>query len=213
MSFSQHLARISLEIGAIQINAQNPFTWASGYRMPIYNDNRLLLGNAEYRAQIAGSLKAVLESHHWPVDVIAGVATAGIPHATSLANLMGLPLIYVRPAPKSHGMKNQVEGILHSGQKVIMVEDLISTGGSAIQAVQAVREAGGQVAHCLAIFSYGFPEAERGFREAQCGLHTLLTLESLLRFAEEKGTLGPEERQIITSWAHNPFEWGKSRGF
>lgn len=212
MSIAQQLAKISLEIGAIKIDSKNPFTWASGYRMPIYNDNRMLLGNADHRQRVAEGLKAVIEKNHLPADVIAGVATAGIPHATGLANLMGLPLIYVRSAPKEHGLKNQVEGILKSGQSVIVVEDLISTGGSAIKAVKAVREAGGTVDHCLGIFSYGFPETAQKFNQAQCRLHTLLNLDTLLQIAVAEGKIRSEEKQVITHWAESPFEWGKQQG-
>ena len=213
MSIAQQLAQISLEIGAIKIDSKNPFTWASGYRMPIYNDNRMLLGNAEHRQRVAEGLNEVVEKNHLPADVIAGVATAGIPHATGLANRMGLPLIYVRSAPKEHGLKNQVEGILQSGQSVIVVEDLISTGGSAIKAVEAVREAGGTVDHCLGIFSYGFPEAEQKFDRANCRLHTLLNLDTLLQCAVTEGKIRPDEKQVISHWAENPFEWGKQQGF
>lgn len=213
MSFAQQLAKISLEIGAIKINPKEPFTWASGYRMPLYNDNRMLLGNADHRALIAQAMKAVIEKEDIRIDTIAGVATAGIPHATSLANLLKLPLIYVRSSPKEHGLKNQIEGILKTGQAVIVVEDLISTGGSAIKAVNAVREEGGVVEHCLGIFSYGFPEANKRFEESQCQLHTLLNLDFLLEFAMKEGHINSKERQLVDNWMQNPFEWGKQQGF
>lgn len=213
MNFAQQLAKISLEIGAIKINPKNPFTWASGYRMPLYNDNRMLLGNAEHRSLIAEGMKALIESEAIGVDTVAGVATAGIPHATSLANLAELPLIYVRSSPKEHGLKNQVEGVLKPGQSVIVVEDLISTGGSAIKAVDAIREAGGKVDHCLGIFSYGFPESKERFEKSQCQLHTLLNLDSLLDFAIKEGYITPEEKQVVDAWMQNPFEWEKQQGF
>ncbi len=213
MNFAQQLAKISLEIGAIKINSKNPFTWASGYRMPLYNDNRMLLGHADHRTLIAEGMKAVIEKEGVRVDTVAGVATAGIPHATSLANLIKLPLIYVRSSPKEHGMKNQVEGILKPGQAVVLVEDLISTGGSAVKAVEAIREAGGVVEHCLGIFSYGFPEAKERFEKSQCRLHTLLNLDSLLQFAMKEGYIAPEEKQVVDTWMQNPFEWGKLQGF
>jgi len=212
MTFAQKLARISLEIGAIKINPKNPFTWASGYRMPLYNDNRMLLGNADHRALIAEGMKAIIEKEDIRVETVAGVATAGIPHATSLANLIKLPLIYVRSSPKEHGLKNLVEGILKPGQAVVVVEDLISTGGSALKAVDTVREAGGVVEHCLGIFSYGFPEARERFERSQCQLHTLLSLDSLLRVAVKEGYISSEEKQVIDTWRQNPFEWGKQQG-
>ena len=213
MNIAQQLAKISLEIGAIKISPQKPFTWASGYRMPLYNDNRMLLGIAEHRQLIAEAMKAILKNEELAIDVVAGVATAGIPHATSLANLIKLPLIYVRPSPKEHGLKNQVEGILKPGQNVIVVEDLISTGGSAIKAVDAVREAGGTVNHCLGIFSYDFPEAKKRFEKSQCQLHTLLNLEELLQFAIKEGYITSEEKQVVDTWIQKPFEWGKQQGF
>ena len=213
MSFAQQLAKISLEIGAIKINPKNPFTWASGYRMPLYNDNRMLLGNADHRTLIAEGMKAIIKKENVRVDAIAGVATAGIPHATSLANLIKLPLIYVRSSPKEHGLKNQVEGILESGQAVVVVEDLISTGGSALKAVDTVREAGGVVEHCLGIFGYGFHEAKERFEKSQCRLHTLLSLDPLLELAVKEGYIASEEKQVIDAWRQNPFEWGKQQGF
>ena len=166
MKFSKEIAKISLETGAIRLEAETPFLWASGYRMPIYNDNRLLLGNAKHRRLIAEGFKDVITSKEIEVDVIAGTATAGIPPATSLANLLETPLIYVRTHPKEHGMKNQIEGVLRQNQNVIVVEDLISTGGSALNGVTAIREAGGKVDHCLSIFSYGFSKAIEQFKNA-----------------------------------------------
>ena len=213
MSFAQQLAKISLEIGAIKISPQEPFTWASGYRMPLYNDNRMLLGNADHRALVAEAMKTVIEKEDLRIDAIAGVATAGIPHATSLANLMKLPLIYVRSSPKEHGLKNQVEGILKSGQKVIVVEDLISTGGSAIRAVDAVREARGVVEHCFGIFSYDFPEAKEQFEKSHCRLHTLLNLHSLLEYAIKEKHITTDEKRVVDSWIQDPFEWGKQQGY
>ncbi len=213
MSFAQQLAKISLEIGAIKIDPKNPFTWASGYRMPLYNDNRMLLGNADHRTLIAEGMQAIIEKELVRIDTVAGVATAGIPHATSLANLVKLPLIYVRSTPKEHGMKNRVEGILKSGQAVVVVEDLISTGGSALKAVDTVREAGGVVECCLGIFSYGFPEAKERFEKSQCQLHTLLTLDSLLQLAVKEGYVTSEEKQVVDTWRQSPFEWERQQGF
>lgn len=211
MTLAQQLAKISLEIGAIQINPKNPFTWASGYRMPIYNDNRKLLGHADHRALVAEGLQEIIDRENLEIDTIAGVATAGIPHATSLANLMKVPLIYVRSSPKAHGLKNQIEGILNAGHRVGVVEDLISTGGSAIKAVQAVRDAGGVVEHCFGIFSYGFEEAERQFQQSQCRLHTLMNLKTLLQVAVEENHISTGDRQALDAWMQNPFEWGKKQ--
>lgn len=207
MSFAQQLAKISLEIGAIKIDSKNPFTWASGYRMPIYNDNRMLLGDAGHRTLVAEAMHTMIVKEGFSVDTVAGVATAGIPHATTLANLMKAPLIYVRPSPKEHGLKNQVEGILKPGQSVVVVEDLIATGSSAIQAIDALRKAGGKVDYCLGIFSYGFAETEQRFEQAHCRLLTLLDLDSLLQYAVENGKIEPEDKQVLDAWVQNPFEW------
>ncbi|MFQ5671740.1 MAG: orotate phosphoribosyltransferase [Nitrospinales bacterium] len=203
------LARIALSIGAIKLNPENPFTWASGYRMPVYNDNRLLLGNAEHRLLVARGLRAVLTRENIPVDVVAGTATAGIPPATSLANLLRAPLIYVRPKPKQHGMQNQIEGILKSNQNTVVVEDLISTGGSALEAVAAVRRAGARVEHCLCIFNYGFAEAAEAFEKAHCRLHSLLTFPELLQYAENKKIMSSGQIALLRDWYQNPFDWGK----
>lgn len=209
----EELAKIVLEIGAIKFNPEQPFTWASGYRMPIYNDNRLLLDSVDHRLRVAEGFRSVLKSSAAKVDVVAGTATAGIAPATSLANLLETPLIYVRSAPKGHGMQNQVEGLLKNKQSVVVIEDLISTGKSALQAVEAVRKAGGLVEHCLCIFSYGFPTANDLFNKSDCRLHSLLTFETLLNCALGTKTLNPETIEVLRSWHKDPFSWGEKRGF
>lgn len=204
---SRQLAEIALDLGAIKIAPDNPFTWASGARMPIYNDNRLLLGKCSHRTLIAEGFKALIDSKCIKTDVIAGTATAGIPHATTLANTLQCPLIYVRPTAKEHGMKNRIEGPLNPGQEVVVVEDLISTGGSVLKVVQALREAGARVRHCLGIFSYGFPETLGRFEEHDCELHTLISFEELLEFMQESGKLPKEQIQTLLDWKNSPFEW------
>ena len=213
MKFSEEIAKISIETGAIQINPKTPFLWASGCRMPIYNDNRLLLGNSQHRQLIAAGFNDIITSKEIEVDVIAGTATAGIPPATSLANLLETPLIYVRTHPKEHGMKNQIEGVLHQNQNVIVVEDLISTGGSALNAVAAIREAGGKVDHCLSIFSYGFSKAIHQFKNARCQLHHLLNFEELILLARENKSVSTEQFSLLKSWHSDPFNWGSKNGF
>jgi len=213
MKFSEEIAKISIETGAIQLNPETPFLWASGYRMPIYNDNRLLLGNSQHRQLIAEGFNDIITSKEIEVDVIAGTATAGIPPATSLANLLETPLIYVRTHPKEHGMKNQIEGVLRQNQNVIVVEDLISTGGSALNAVAAIREAGGKVDHCLSIFSYGFSKAIEQFKNARCQLHHLLNFEELILLARENKSVSTEQFSLLKSWHSDPFNWGSKNGF
>ena len=152
MNYSKEIAKLTLSTGAIKLDPENPFLWASGYRMPIYNDNRLLLGNSKHRQLIAEGFRSILNNKNISIDVIAGTATAGIAPATSLANLMETSLIYVRPTPKGHGMQNQIEGILLANQKVAVIEDLISTGGSALKAINAIRNAGGLKLNTALVF-------------------------------------------------------------
>jgi orotate phosphoribosyltransferase len=207
MTIAKNIAQVALEIGAIQINARNPFTWASGFKMPIYNDNRLLLGNAKHRSLIAEGYKGLLKKHSVDVEVIAGTATAGIPHATSLADLLQVPLIYVRSKAKSHGMGNKIEGILKKNQRVLVIEDLISTGGSAVNAVTAIREAGGIVNHCFSIFSYGFPEASEKFKSISCQAHSILVFAELLKVAQSTKHISLNDIKTLQSWQKNPFKW------
>ena len=213
MKFSEEIAKVSIETGAIQLNSETPFLWASGYRMPIYNDNRLLLGNSQHRQLIAEGFNDIITSKEIEVDVMAGTATAGIPPATSLADMLKTPLIYVRTHPKEHGMKNQIEGVLRQNQNVIVVEDLISTGGSALNAVTAIREAGGKVDHCLSIFSYGFSKAIEQFKNARCQLHHLLNFEELILLARENKSVSTEQFSLLKSWHSDPFNWGSKNGF
>lgn len=213
MTASEQLAETALKIGAIRINTENPFTWASGYRMPVYNDNRLLLGNADHRLLIAQGFQNLLKVNKIDADAIAGTATAGIPPATTLADLTRKPLIYVRSAPKKHGMQNQIEGILGEGQNVIVIEDLVSTGGSVLKAVQAIRDKGGRVQHCFCIFTYGFQETEERFAQSDCQLHALLTLEQLTDQGAKTGALTEAQIALLRSWLQSPFEWGESYGF
>jgi orotate phosphoribosyltransferase len=181
--------------------------------MPVYNDNRLLMSDFEHRMLVANGLKSLIDDHNLKFDVVAGTATAGISPATSLANCLQSSLIYVRPAPKQHGMQNQIEGILKDEQTAIVIEDLISTGGSAMKAVKAIRQAGGKVHDCLCIFNYGFKQAEELFRAEGCQLHSLLTFEDLVNFAEESGALPLPQIEILRPWHTAPFKWGEQHGF
>jgi orotate phosphoribosyltransferase len=208
MTIAESIARVALEVGAIRINVQQPFTWASGYKMPIYNDNRLLLGNAQNRALVTKGFQDLLKKNTTEVEVIAGTATAGIPHATTLADRLQVPLVYVRSTAKSHGMGNKIEGILKKNQKVLVIEDLISTGGSAVNAVTAVREAGGIVDHCFSIFSYGFPESLEKFKSASCQVHSILDFSELLKVAQSTQDIASNDIQILQSWQESPFKWG-----
>ena len=210
---AEKLARISLEIGAIKFSPDQPFTWASGYKMPIYNDNRLFLGNAGHRALITQGFQDLLKKCAAKIEVIAGTATAGIPHATTLADHLQLPLIYVRSATKTHGMGNQVEGLLYKNQQVIVIEDLISTGGSVANAVTAIREAGGIVNHCFSIFSYGLAEATDKFKSISCEIHSILDFSELLEVALATQNLSTNDIETLRSWQKAPFKWAENNGF
>ena len=213
MTIAENIAQVALEIGAIQFNAQQPFIWASGYKMPIYNDNRLLLGNAGHRALITQGFQDLLKNCAAKVEVIAGTATAGIPHATTLADRLQLPLIYVRPAAKIHGMGNRIEGPLRQNQQVLVIEDLVSTGGSAANAVTAIREAGGIVNHCFSIFSYGLAEATDKFKSISCEIHSILDFSELLEVALSTQNLSTNDIETLRSWQKAPFKWAENNGF
>jgi orotate phosphoribosyltransferase len=207
MTIAESIARISLEVGAIRINAQQPFTWASGYKMPIYNDNRLLLGNAQNRTLIAKGFEGLLKKCSIDVELIAGTATAGIPHATTLADLLQMPMVYVRSTAKPHGMGNKIEGILKEKQQVLVIEDLISTGSSAVNAITAIRKAGGIVDHCFSIFSYGFPESFEKFKSVSCQIHSILDFSELLKVAQSTQNIASNDIKKLQSWQESPFKW------
>jgi orotate phosphoribosyltransferase len=208
-----------LRIGAIKLNPEDPFQWASGYRMPVYNDNRMFLFHPDIRKAIAQGLADVISTDQIPAEVIAGTATAGIPHGASLADLLDLPYIYIRDKPKAHGLRNRIEGIDADsdlgGRSVVVVEDLISTGGSSARAVEAVREAVGECNHCLAIFSYGLDKASDQFAQLDppCNLRALLTFDVLLEVAGDSGRFASEQIALLSEWREDPFGWGEKHGF
>ena len=177
-----------------------PFVWASGIRSPIYCDNRLLLSYPKARDLIIRGFIALIRKSKIRFDAIAGIATAGIPHAAILAERLKKPLLYVRSAPKSHGKGNQIEGRFNKGDRVLVIEDLISTGKSSLEAIAALEKAGAKVTDCLAIFSYGFPVAQRAFQKASCRLSTLTTLGDLLRTAVALKKISPDELGIVLAF-------------
>lgn len=214
------LAKGAFELGAIRLSIDNPFTWVSGYRMPIYNDNRQFLAVAKYRALIRDAFADMVASLGITVDNIAGTATAGIPHATSLADMLNKPLSYVRSSAKDHGLGHQIEGLgksgSYEGKNVLLIEDLISTGSSSLKAVEAVRAAGGVCNLCLAIFTYGFKSAEDAFASAPsgpCTFHTILSYDVMVRTAEETGYITAKDAEALREWRTDPFSWGEKRGF
>lgn len=193
------LARELLRIEAVRLRPDAPFTWASGIESPIYTDNRVALAFPPVRALIAEGLTA-LARESGEFDAVAGVATAGIPHATLVADRLGLPMAYVRSSAKAHGRQNRIEGRLTPKQRVVVVEDLISTGGSSLAAVEALRDAGVVVVATIAIFSYGFDAAGTRFAEAGCPLHVLTDYPTLIAAAEAEGYVNADHLAALTEW-------------
>lgn len=219
MDISRKIAEAGLKIKAIKLNTKEPFLWASGYRMPIYNDNRMFLFYPEYRALIRnGLVNAIVDEDIGP-DVIAGTSTAGIPHGYGVAEKLGKPFIYIRDKPKDHGLMNQIEGIDAEkdleGRKVVVIEDLISTGGSSARAVQAVRDANGKCGYCISIFNYNLDDADQAFNklEPKCEVRSLLTYSVLLEVAKEIGYLTEEQIELLKEWREAPKQWGEKHGF
>jgi orotate phosphoribosyltransferase len=204
------VAKCLLQINAVKLSPQNPFTWASGLQSPIYCDNRLILSYPAARKFIIDCFR--IKALALPeVNYVAGVATAGIPHATLLAERLNLPLVYVRAKAKGHGRQNQIEGRLEAGAKVLLIEDLISTGGSSIRAVQALREAGAEVVATMAIFTYGFEDAANTFKEADCPLDTLSNYPALIEQAEKEAYIDQEELESLKTWRENPKAWSDQK--
>ncbi len=201
----KQLFMISLELGTIKVDMSFPFRWASNYMMPIYNDSRLLLSSPKARNFIAEGLELLLEGQQ--VCNIAGVATGGIAHAVLLANRRELPMQYIRTSAKSHGLSRKVEGLNsgYEGSTVAVIEDVISTGESSLQAIQAAQDAGGEVLACLAVYSYAFPKAEQAFAQAGISCQTILNLPQLLDYMEKNQLFSQDEIQQLKQWHSNPF--------
>lgn len=208
-SQDRSVAKYLLQIKAIKLNPQNPFTWASGRRSPIYCDNRIVLSFPEVRKQLLGTMVECAASFK-PFDGVAGVATAGIAHGALLADRLNLPFIYIRSKAKGHGRQNQIEGQLESGANYLVIEDLISTGGSSLLAVDALRKAGGNVAGVLALFSYGFSEAEAAFAAANCPVKTLSNYDALLAEALSTGYIDKNDQELLASWRKDPIGWSEN---
>lgn len=206
---ARHIAQYLLQVKAIKLSPNKPFTWASGWKSPIYCDNRVTLSYPKIRTYIRQEFVKLLNDVFGSADVIAGVATGGIPQGALVAQDLGLPFIYVRSAEKKHGMGNVIEGVLEPGQSVIIIEDLISTGGSSLKAAEAIREAGGVVKGMLAIFTYGFPVATEAFKEAKVSLGTLSDYETLITLAAEENYISTADIESLSKWRENPAEWGK----
>ena len=196
-----------LEVKAVKLQPTEPFTWASGWKSPIYTDNRKTLSFPRLRSFVKLELCHLVQKHFPEAEAVAGVATGAIAQGALVAEELGLPYAYVRPKPKDHGMGNQVEGELPKGAKVVVVEDLISTGGSSLKAVEALRQYGVEVVGMVASFTYGFPVAEEAFREAGVTLYTLSDYEHIISEAAKTGYIKDEDLPVLAEWRKNPAEW------
>jgi orotate phosphoribosyltransferase len=203
------VASMLLQIEAIKLNTKKPFVWSSGWKSPIYCDNRLSLSYPEIRDTIRDGLVQSIRENFFTVESIAGVATAGIPQGVLVAQELNLPFIYVRPKPKDHGMGNLIEGKVVKNQKVVLIEDLVSTGGSSLKAAQALRDEGMQVIGMVSVFSYGFDIARKNFYDANVSLISLSDYSHLLRVAVEQNYVTADQLISLKSWSIDPANWNK----
>ncbi|RYU93470.1 orotate phosphoribosyltransferase [Emticicia agri] len=208
MNTSHKIASYLLSTKAVKLSPEQPFKWSSGWNSPIYCDNRVTLSYPEARTFIKKSLAKAIKKHFPDAELIAGVATAGIPQGTLVAEALGLPFAYVRPKPKEHGMGNQIEGRIEKGQKVVVIEDLISTGGSSLKAVDALREAGIEVVGMVAIFTYGFKIADKNFADKNVPLVTLSNYNALIDEAIKQNYISAESLESLKKWRRKPETWG-----
>jgi orotate phosphoribosyltransferase len=212
-SFDDHAYKVAeylLQIKAIKLQPEEPFTWASGLKSPIYCDNRKTLSYPKIRTYIRHHFVEVINEHFPRPDVIAGVATGGIAIGALVAEEMGLPFIYVRSEAKKHGLTNMIEGVIEKDQSIVVIEDLISTGGSSLKAIEALREKGCDIKGMVAIFTYGFDEAEQNFKKAKCRVKTLTDYDTMINAALEKGYITEKNVQKLREWRINPKAWAES---
>ncbi len=205
LKISQNLLRIK----AVKLNLKKPYTWASGWKSPIYCDNRITLSYPAIRTYIRQEFVKIINEDFGDIDLIAGVATAGIAHGALLAQDLGLPFAYVRSSSKDHGLTNRIEGVVDSGQSVIVIEDLISTGGSSLSAVKALREAEANVKGLFSIFTYGFEVADEKFNEASCSVYSLSNYDYLIAQALADGYIREDDMIVLKKWRENPAKWKK----
>ncbi|MGN7204899.1 orotate phosphoribosyltransferase [Pedobacter sp. SAFR-022] len=203
------VAEFLLQIKAIKLQPNNPFTWASGWKSPIYCDNRVTLSHPSIRTYIRQKLTQLVQEEYGSVDLIVGVATAGIPQGALVAQELGLPFAYVRAKAKEHGTGSLIEGEIVEGQRAVLVEDLISTGKSSLAAVAALRDAGLSVAGLVSIFTYGFDVADENFAAAKCRYSSLSNYNALIEYASEHSFIASSDIELLRKWRENPAEWGK----
>ena len=205
---AKKVAKILLQINAIKLNPKNPFIWASGWKSPIYCDNRIILSHPKTRLFIRNEISNQINKFYEKPEIIAGVATGAIGIGILVADLLKLPFVYVRPSAKKHGRENQIEGAFHKGQSVVVIEDLISTGNSSLMAVDALRNAELNINGMISIFSYGFPISFENFKNKNVKLNSLSSYDILLKQAYESGYINVKEHEILSEWKKNPQEWG-----
>ncbi|PTX20365.1 orotate phosphoribosyltransferase [Pontibacter mucosus] len=208
MTTAHQVASFLLETQAVKLSPEQPFKWSSGWNSPIYCDNRVTLSFPYIRSYIKQQLAELVKTHYPEAEAIAGVATAGIAQGALVADLLEMPFLYVRPEPKKHGMGNQIEGRLLEGQKVVMIEDLISTGGSSLKAAEAVKAAGGEVLGMAAIFTYGFATADENFQKAGLPLYCLSNYNALVEAAAAQGYIPESAMGTLAEWRQSPHTWG-----
>ena len=204
------VAKSLLDIKAVMLRPENPFTWASGWKSPIYCDNRKVLSYPEIRENICKWMADIIRKNYPEVEVIAGVATGAIAHGYLVAHILGKPFRYVRPKPKDHGTGSQIEGLLEEGAKVVIVEDLISTGMSSLAAKNALVNAGADVLGMVAIFSYNFNQARKAFEDSNVELTTLSNYDTLIEVATEIGYVKESDKEVLKEWRISPSTWGKN---
>ena len=209
IEIGKQVAKTLLQINAIILQAENPFTWASGWKSPIYCDNRKILSFPESRTFIRQSLASVIQKKYGSSNLIAGVATGAIAHGALVAEEMGLPFIYVRSAKKGHGKQNMIEGTYTSGQSVIVIEDLISSGKSSLEAVDALQKEGLNVKGLISIFTYSFDAATKNFKKADCEFISLCNSSTLLQEAVKQEYINKTDLETLEKWRENPSKWGK----
>ena len=209
---AEKVAKILLSIKAITLNPNAPYTYASGIKSPIYVDNRKLISYPKERKEIIGYLADAIKEKHIPLEVVAGTSTAGIPHAAWVAEALNLPMIYVRSKPKDHGTESLVEGVLEKGQEVVVIEDHISTAGSSIKTVQAIRNESAKASHIFAITTYSMQKADEELEKNAITLTTLSNFEAIVQVAIKEGYIKPQEKDMILTWSKDPSGWAKSQG-
>ncbi|QZN93187.1 orotate phosphoribosyltransferase [Limosilactobacillus panis] len=207
MSYAETVAKDLLEIHAVTLSPDKPYTWASGLHSPIYTDNRLTISYPAVRQAIYQGMAALIKEHFPEAAVIAGTATAGIPHAAWVAEDLGKPLVYVRSKPKDHGRGKQIEGVLQAGEKVVVIDDLISTGGSVLNAVAAVNKAGATVIGVVSVFTYQLPAADKNFADAGLNYYSVTNYPTLVNVAKENGLISEDHLSSLNEWRQDPAAW------